>query len=762
MQMVAVWHRWLRSVWSVRVATPLLILFVSVGGLVYVKHVVDAERRAAADQHAVTDAQSIQGQLEQAGNFETGLSYALAGERAPEALRFQAMIGAGASGGLADVMWVQRVIASERQAYEARFGVISRPLRGLIAGPAPVYFPATFVVGLPYAQRADMAEVGVLANTLRNPTSVFAGTATAEAAVAGERGFFLVQGAQFGRGPWSQGLLVVFVPAGWLSKALTGPSDGVALSLDGQRLAGTTGDLPVATQSFEALTQQWLVDVAEAPATPLQAALPLLALAWPLATALIVFLIGRAILRRRRAEREVDDIFGLSADLLCTLGADGYLKRVNPAFEHTLGYDAGKLLTRPLLSFVHPDDREPTTMSLASLREGNTAESFESRFVCADATVRWLQWNARSPLQRGLIYAAAHDVTDTRALLQEQAALRRVATLVAEGADANDVFTAVAIEVRQLLGADATSLVRYEPGGAAVVVAADAAAGADIGTTTGVDGSADPPGDGLASGARAEVTAPIIVSARLWGMIVAAWDQPGAAHPDLDTRLGHFTELVATACANAENRALLSASRRRIVATADETRRRIERDLHDGAQHRLVSTALKLKLAEQAFGDGPDDAAQLVREALENTESAIEELRELARGIHPAILSSGGLAPAIKALARRSPIPVVLDVRTDARLPEGTEATAYFVISEALTNAARHSDASQVTVTVDAVEGVARLSVDDDGVGGASPANGSGLVGLRDRVEAVGGTLTLHSPSGEGTHLTVDLPLSPN
>ena len=211
---------------------------------------------------------------------------------------------------------------------------------------------------------------------------------------------------------------------------------------------------------------------------------------------------------------------------------------------------------------------------------------------------------------------------------------------------------------------------------------------------------------------------------------------------------------------NAQLYAELAASRARIVATADQARRRIERDLHDGAQQRLVHTIATLKLAQQALGHTGGQAAELVVEALDNAQCGIDELRELARGLHPRILSSGGLGPALKTLAGRSAIPVALDLRTDARLPERVEVTAYYAASEALTNAAKHSDATAVQVTVDTIDGEFQLSISDDGVGGADPTRGSGLVGLKDRVEAIGGTLTVQSRPGEGTRLAVDVPIN--
>ena len=197
------------------------------------------------------------------------------------------------------------------------------------------------------------------------------------------------------------------------------------------------------------------------------------------------------------------------------------------------------------------------------------------------------------------------------------------------------------------------------------------------------------------------------------------------------------------------------------MATADETRQRIERDLHDGAQQRLVSTIVTLKAAQQELGNGSGKAAVLIERALESIESANDEVRELARGIHPAILTKGGLAPAVKMIARRSPMPVALDLKFEARLPERTEITAYFVAVEAVTNASKHARASTVRVVGEIVEGHLRLSISDDGVGGADPARGSGLIGLKDRVEAAGGTLIVRSPRGEGTQIIVELPIAP-
>jgi signal transduction histidine kinase len=225
---------------------------------------------------------------------------------------------------------------------------------------------------------------------------------------------------------------------------------------------------------------------------------------------------------------------------------------------------------------------------------------------------------------------------------------------------------------------------------------------------------------------------------------------------DTEERLQKFTELVATAIANAESRSELGASRRRIVAASDEARRRIERDLHDGTQQRLVSLGLAVRAAE---GNVPPHLRSELSSIATGLADAVAELQETSRGIHPAILSEGGLGPALRALARRSAIPVALEVTADARLPEPVEVAAYYVASEALANATKHAQASRIEVSLAPREGSLMLSIRDDGVGGADPARGSGLVGLADRVEALGGSVSFRSRPGHGTHITAELPL---
>jgi len=371
-------------------------------------------------------------------------------------------------------------------------------------------------------------------------------------------------------------------------------------------------------------------------------------------------------------------------------------------------------------------------------------------------------------------------------LAEEQAALRRVATLVARGAAADELFAAVTGEVGRLLGAHLAGMGRYDSDDTVTVLTAWGAEdeahplvpgpwpleGGDLasivfrtGQSVRIDDYHGVPGPIAAFvreelGVGASVASPIVVEGRLWGVLFLHAKQTRGPIPrDAESRLTGFTELVATAIANAESRSELAASRRRIVTAADETRRRIERDLHDGTQQRLVSLGLAARTAETDVTAGRDDLRAELSRIAAGLADAVTELQEFSRGIHPATLSERGLGPALRTLARRSAVPVDLDVSTNARCPEPVEIAAYYVASEALANAMKHAQASHVEISLAASDASLLLSVRDDGIGGADPARGSGLTGLADRVEALGGSIHVRSTAGTGTHITVDLPL---
>jgi signal transduction histidine kinase len=260
-------------------------------------------------------------------------------------------------------------------------------------------------------------------------------------------------------------------------------------------------------------------------------------------------------------------------------------------------------------------------------------------------------------------------------------------------------------------------------------------------------------------GLRAAVGAPIVVDGRVWGAAIVGSSRPEPLPPDTEARVADFTDLVATAIANAQAHAELTASRARIVAAADDARRRFERNLHDGAQQRLVSLGLQLRTAETSVPSGLGSLKEQISDVVDGLVGVSEEVQEISRGIHPAILSKGGLGPALKTLGRRSTVPVELDLAVDRRLPESAEVAAYYVVAEALTNAAKHARASQVTVRAEAGDATLHLSIRDDGIGGADSANGSGLTGLIDRVEALGGKMAVSSQPGSGTSLLVEIPV---
>ena len=381
-------------------------------------------------------------------------------------------------------------------------------------------------------------------------------------------------------------------------------------------------------------------------------------------------------------------------------------------------------------------------------------------------------------------------LTEVSRLAAEQAALRRVATLAAAQAPAERLFATVSEESARVLGTGAGAVFRFEPDGSATVVGrydGEAAPehidafplGSSVplgpysaigrvsmtGEPAVIDDYTHVPGEVAEVmrrvGLRFTVAAPITVGGALWGAVAVTSTRLERPPPDSESRLGDFCELVSLAVASASAREDLRASRARIVQAGDAERKRLERNLHDGAQQRLVALGIGARLARAKLRSDPDAAESLLDAALRDVEDAVTELRELARGLHPAILSERGLRPALEGLAARAPLPVTLADVPDERLPEAVEAAAYYVVSEAVTNAAKHANASSITVTVTRNPSELHVDVCDDGQGGAKLEGGSGLVGLRDRVEALGGRLILQSPPREGTVLRAALPLPP-
>ncbi len=672
-----------------------------------------------------------------------------------------------------------------------------------------------------------------------------------------------------------------------------------------------------------------------------------------------------------QSEPELEEFFDLSIDPLSIVGFDGEFRRVNASFLRLLGYSKPELFSRSVLEILHPDDVEPARAALAQLAEGHDLVGFEARVVCADGSVRWLEWNTRSIPERGVVYTVGRDTTERRrveaevraaqrlreasrdevrvlaeeqaalrrvatlvakeaspaevfakvaeeaanalgevecALLRdesdgtactvaawgarmsaslpvgtrvpvdgngvlafvlregrprriddysavsesiaegahehgigsavgcpivvgggiwgamvaasfgaepcppetesgvarfadlvataiananarnqverlaaEQAALRRVATLVAEGAPPTAVFDAVAAEMEGLLGADRVSLSRYEPG-AEIAVLAHRGLGADLvptGSRLSLEGNSvqetvwrterparmdnfEEAHGPIAEvqrtmGVRGVVAVPVVVDARVWGVIGASWvgDEP----PPVDTeeRMAQFAGLLETAIANADSRGQLDASLARLVTEADKARRRVVRDLHDGAQQGLVSVIMTLKGAERALREGDGEAEPLVSKAREQAEEADAELRELAHGILPSVLTHGGLRAGVGAVVSR----LDLDVRVDipgVRFSPAIEASAYLIVAEALTNVVKHAHAEHAEVTASVEDGTLCVEVRDDGIGSADP-DGHGLVGLGDRATALGGRLQIKSPPGGGTLLAATLPL---
>ncbi len=782
------------------IAPVALVLGVIVAAFLGTRLLGERDARQGSDHRAEVAAAQIRARVEQGSSLAESLSrfmVSIAGspdaseEFASTASRWLSPAGFPAAA------WIEQVPASQRAAYERRTGnpivTIDRQLRIVPVGSRSSYLPATLVSGIPPMETPGIdlgGESGVAAAVTRASALDEVRATPLTILRDGEEGLFLIRFApSLTGGVVRPAFVVLFVSEPSLRAAVTDTAP-VRLAVGGTS-AGGLGGTAAARNTFTEAGQRFDVAVPLEPVSGAAVVLPWIILAAGLVLAALAGALGVNAARRAKAKAEVDRLFTLSPDLITVAGFDGFWKRVNPAFETRLGYTEREALARPYLEFVHPDDREQTEAQALRLAEGKTILAFENRLVCKDGSYRWIEWTATPVPGEGVLYGVGRDVTERRQaeselrrLAREQAARRRVATLVATGVSPAEVFSAVAEEVERLLDAQATAIGRLEPDAAMAIVASSGTARdelpvgsrlkleSELALTTVVRTGRSARGDGYGRasesvnrraerlGIRGTVAVPIMVEGSLWGSIAAGTDReqfPAGA----EQRMAEFTDLVATAIANADSRSQLAASRRRIVAAADEARRQIERNLHDGTQQRLVSLGLAVRAAEADVSPDRNHLRVELSRIATGLMDAVAELREISRGIHPAILSRAGLGPALRTLARRSTIPVDLDVRTDTRLPEPIEVAAYFVASEALANAAKHAQASHLEVSLATRNGSLVLSIRDDGIGGADPGHGSGLVGMQDRVEALGGKIRIDSPQGGGTSLVVTLPLEP-
>ena len=690
--------------------------------------------------------------------------------------------------------WVEQVPDSRRAAYERRIGqpiVTPDERRGVVPlGSRSSYLPATLVSGFPpmAVPGIDLSGTPGIATALTRATRLNGVAATPVARQrTGRSGLFMVAPAPslVGEVP-RPGYVAVFVSDLSLRAAAT---DEPAVHIRSAGAAAETGErAETASKTFTAAGQRFDVVVPRESVQGAAAVLPWLILAGGLVVAALGGALGLNAARRGRAQAELDRIFSMSQDLIAVADFDGRFTRVNPAASEILGYTEEELLARPYVDLVHPADRDSTAAEADAIAHGKPTLSFENRYVRKDGSLKVLDWTTTPDVENRLMYAVARDVTERRQaeaeverLADEQAALRRVATLVAEGAEPTAVFDAVAGEMEGLLDADQVALNRYEPGAEIAVLAhrgLDVArtpvgsrlshAGESVtatvrrtGRPTRMENYEGVPGPiaelARDTGLEVSVGAPIVVDGRLWGIVTASWKGEKSPPAGTEDRMARFAELLDTAIANADSRDQLTASRARLLSASDDARRRVVRDLHDGAQQRLVHTIVTLKLAQRAFREDHEKAESLIDEALGHAERSNAELRELARGILPSVLSHGGLRAGLNAFAARLDLPVQVDV-TAERLPPKVEASAYFIAAEALTNVVKHSQAQRAAVTAFLEDGMLRLEVQDDGIGGADPG-GHGLVGLGDRATALGGRLGIESPAGGGTRVSAALPL---
>jgi PAS domain S-box-containing protein len=473
----------------------------------------------------------------------------------------------------------------------------------------------------------------------------------------------------------------------------------------------------------------------------------------------------------------------------CVVDADGRIVRFNSTLEHAaaLQDDASTRGEAFWDVFATPDEAAAVKGAIALTAATGRTSHHENVLIAGDGTRRTVSWvDVLIPDEHGqlrYVLVSGLDVTERKWHEDVQGALRRVATLVAAGTDETELMAAVTSEVGRLFDGDSANLLRTD--GSAFEVAggwsrgdalawetgtvfpatADTATGRAIrsGRPERVD-SPDELREAVAQdlwreeGTRAALAAPIVVDRALWGVISVSRTTSEGFPADAEERLGDFAALVAQAVANAGAQAEVRASRARLVAAADAERKNLERNLHDGAQQRLVSISIGLRLAQARLHTAPQEASEMISGASEELSRALDELRELARGIHPAVLTDRGLAPAVGALAERAPLPVTIESELDERLPAAVEAAAYYVVSESLTNVAKYAEAGSVAIRLSRNGDRALVEVSDDGIGGANPALGSGLRGLADRVEALNGRLGVESESGAGTRVWAEIP----
>jgi PAS domain S-box-containing protein len=778
-----------------QIAPVALVLAVAIAGFVVARLLADRDELRDSERRAEVAATQIHGRVEQAASLTESLR------------RF--MLDAGATGVTSDefarnasrwlspsdfpaAAWVEPVPAPDRPAYQRRIGqpIVTPDERHSVvpAGSRASYLPATLVSGfpplaLPGIDLGGEPGMGAALDRARGLGPVIATPVAGQD--TGMSGLFLLAPAPNLVGDRLRpGYVLVFAPETTLRAGTASP--GLLLAVGGTMSGGQPSGRTV-RRSFSEAGQRFDVILPRGSVSGAGAALPWIVLASGLVLAALAAALGINAARRARAQDELDRIFTLSPDLIAVADLDVRFTRLNPAAEQILGRSKQELLERPYLEFVHPDDRATTAAQGAALAEGSTTQSFENRFIRADGSARVLEWTAAAVADEGVMYGVARDVTERRRaerelerLAGEQSALRRVATLVATGVPPAEVFSAVAHEVERLLGSEATVIGRLETGPTVVIVASAGLApgSAPVGTRLPLDqatsigtvlmtgrpvrvddvGTTAPPSRAARLGIRSAVAVPIMVEGALWGVIGIGTSRERFA-ADAEERLAKFTELVATAIGNAETRSQLTASRRRIVAASDDARRRIERNLHDGAQQRLAALRFSLQATEAAVPADRNDLRAELSGIATGLRDALTDLQDLSRGVHPAVLSKGGLGPALRTLARRSAVPVHLDVGTDSRYPESIEVAAYYAASEAAANATKHAQASRMDIAMTTADGNLLLSIRDDGVGGADPERGSGLIGLRDRVEALGGRLRIDSPSGGGTSLALTLPL---